>query len=1383
MKLFVRKIIIYIVLFNGLFLAAQNFTTYIKAEDGDDFVYLTFGFQPDATDDVDEGLDIEAPDPPDTGFDAALEWDSDRYFTNILAGDGDESLHSMNIRFQFPESGQVTLTWDNTNLADFGSFILQDILGGFFVNIDMTTTSSFTANNPTLHNPLVLMVTPNSDAVSTNRTPFAHAGTDMSTIAGLTVELDGSQSYDPDLDELSYSWTPLNEVELSDESIINPTFTAPDSEGSYPFSLTVTDPDGLVSDPDTVIVTVILNQPPVAVAGDDEEVDQGNTVMLDGSNSYDETDLGVLYYSWNSLDAVTLSDSTDERPTFFAEDVDVVTNYRFELIVSDGSLSSEPDTVTFTILENAAPTADAGADREVDQGTTVELNGAASSDPNNDELTYYWTAQDSTILLSDVNAAKPEFLAPDVDEVTDFIFSLYVMDEDSLTSESDEMTVTVLENKPPDADAGIALGYLNGVKLTSGISQVDQGTAVKLSGSDSEDINNDGFEFEWTVPEGIFGDTVATLSDTNVVFIAPDVDTETDFTFSLSVTDDHGAVSDPSEVTLTVLGNKPPTANGGVDKKGYRGSEITLFANQSYDHNFDSLFFDWDVPEDIQISDTNEMNPLLSLPVDSIDTDYLITLTVFDENGEASGLDSVIVTSIANSNSKPDKPLLFATVEHGKITLNWDNSAENSEDAFTGYFDFEGYRLYRSTDGGVTWGEPEDMLFDFEGNFVGWKPIVQYDLTAEQDSLHCIYSNTFDDCEYIRGMNFSGIDPMAERIDLGSNSGLQYTYIDSNVVDGVEYTYTVTSYDTGLRTYEVDYFLLEDYGVYQDTIIWSVSNPGYFVGDNEGGIVSQECDFGTDNNSEDISDWDSNYVKAVPGYRASNITFPDEEDVTSFIIADSLTIGNGNRVFTIVNEMELSDDMVKFEVQAVDNPDPEIDPFEGFKTENPELYVYNITDEVSQEPETWGNVYDVDEYTDIEIDSLMDFPGAYYDSTTLKIKIPDYKFDPIVLQYLDDVGFENNWSPFFDGIRVRFDNATREYPTDKLVALSEINFNGANAEMLESLFLNELFILELKYTDSQETFKRRPSYSYLIEFSDQPLDTVVEMIPADACGDRGFNTLLPFRITNITTGKKVGLKHTDKGLGGTPGSPGYKDCIWTRDETISFFFDEVTSRDNPEPTAEYTFDITVDFELFILETGLTEDWIEDASYLEDSVVKHEGMVWYSQAFAQAGIEPNAWIDNDGNGINENPWVPVYPWTNTTDDNSEVDEVTIVPVRWYVDGDSWIADLEELGKYSAVTEESLEEITVVPNPYIVRSQFNETAGSHKMRFTHLPQVCEITIYTITGEEVDVIYHDDQYESNEWWDLKNHSGNEIAPGLYFYRVTSEGKERLGKFAVVR
>ena len=75
-------------------------------------------------------------------------------------------------------------------------------------------------------------------------------------------------------------------------------------------------------------------------------------------------------------------------------------------------------------------------------------------------------------------------------------------------------------------------------------------------------------------------------------------------------------------------------------------------------------------------------------------------------------------------------------------------------------------------------------------------------------------------------------------------------------------------------------------------------------------------------------------------------------------------------------------------------------------------------------------------------------------------------------------------------------------------------------------------------------------------------------------------------------------------------------------------------------------------------------------------------------------------------------------------------------------------------------------------------------SNSLRFIHLPQQCRITIYTITGERVVTLDHNNEYDSNEWWDLKNGSGRDIAPGLYIYTVESgDLTPHIGKFAVVR
>ena len=58
-----------------------------------------------------------------------------------------------------------------------------------------------------------------------------------------------------------------------------------------------------------------------------------------------------------------------------------------------------------------------------------------------------------------------------------------------------------------------------------------------------------------------------------------------------------------------------------------------------------------------------------------------------------------------------------------------------------GYSDFEGTKYTRALDGGSTWGSASDRIYDADGLFVGWRPFKQFDLSAEEDSLYCVYSN------------------------------------------------------------------------------------------------------------------------------------------------------------------------------------------------------------------------------------------------------------------------------------------------------------------------------------------------------------------------------------------------------------------------------------------------------------------------------------------------------------------------------------------------------------------------------------------------------------------------------------------------------------------
>ena len=98
-----------------------------------------------------------------------------------------------------------------------------------------------------------------------------------------------------------------------------------------------------------------------------------------------------------------------------------------------------------------------------------------------------------------------------------------------------------------------------------------------------------------------------------------------------------------------------------------------------------------------------------------------------------------------------------------KIVLYWDKRSEQSTDPVTGNNMFQGYRVYRSTDRGSTWG---NVVTDLNGNPTDiYQPLAVYDIA---DGLSGAYTMS---------------DPLVY-YDLGSESGLQYTFIDENIVNG-----------------------------------------------------------------------------------------------------------------------------------------------------------------------------------------------------------------------------------------------------------------------------------------------------------------------------------------------------------------------------------------------------------------------------------------------------------------------------------------------------------------------------------------------------------------------------------------------------------------------
>ena len=128
----------------------------------------------------------------------------------------------------------------------------------------------------------------------------------------------------------------------------------------------------------------------------------------------------------------------------------------------------------------------------------------------------------------------------------------------------------------------------------------------------------------------------------------------------------------------------------------------------------------------------------------------------------------------------PLSPTLTAKASDGKVYLSWDDRADKltREPFLGGINDFEGYKLYRSTDKHF---QDAEVLRDGYGNPAGKRPIYQCDVI---DSIKGFVSFTS-----VNGLEYY----------LGDDTGIKHYFVDNTVQNGRTYYYALVSYDYGIQ--------------------------------------------------------------------------------------------------------------------------------------------------------------------------------------------------------------------------------------------------------------------------------------------------------------------------------------------------------------------------------------------------------------------------------------------------------------------------------------------------------------------------------------------------------------------------------------------------------
>ena len=608
----------------------------------------------------------------------------------------------------------------------------------------------------------------------------------------------------------------------------------------------------------------------------------------------------------------------------------------------------------------------------------------------------------------------------------------------------------------------------------------------------------------------------------------------------------------------------------------------------------------------------------------------------------------------------PIKPTVNVTSGNKKVILSWDSKAENSLDPIYGR-DFEGYRIYRSTDPGFI---DAYVVTDTYGNITFKKPLAVFDIVDSLKGPHPI--------------GFNGV-----QFDMGTDSGLEYLYVDSNLINGQKYYYAVTAFDKG---YDLDFYDL-----------------GFSEAENLLPIAPSECSIIVDLDRKGyVVNLSENAGIALPTAPAAGYIPPNtNEDGSSIVVHD---VGSSTGIIEL--------ETIIFE----DIPDSKTYTIEFEEIEAQPKIQYNIRDEEEKLENVvfLGGIASL-EYSNIDSSSFVltnvdgsveysdtvDF-SADYESGILAIDslsiisegvqyAASYKYYPIYQsKYLDG----ENDNKIFDGMQVKLTNAPLGVNND------QSGFIIGNSNYAWEIVASRVFPADFEITFEGD---------------------IGDSVNAD-----NDNVAAPFFIENVTHGDTMDFLVFDQD----------GDNEWDREEPIL-------------------------------------------------IMPYEGMITpYMFVVFDPYTNVTTIIDLGDTTVIDTAFDEIEDV-----EKGDVFRITInIP---FAEDDKYHFTTISSRISDSLAEDELQDIAVVPNPYVVaaawepRLTLESGRGERKLDFINLPSECTIKIFTLNGYLVNTIKHQSINENGTYsWNMLSKDGLELAHGLYIYHVEAEDiGEFTGKFALIK
>ncbi|GEM_PF-2460382 len=420
------------------------------------------------------------------------------------------------------------------------------------------------------------------------------------------------------LDTAGGTWT------INNYNNLDPINIQPGGSKSYQL-ISVTDNNGCLANPITGNPSIVVDPPPTANAGSDEEICEGSTFDLSTSGTLPSV-TNQSSIQWTSSGDGAFNDATILTPVYTPGVNDIANGSVTLQLEAGGNGNCTPVTDDMILSITAVPTVDAGSDEEVCEGSAFDLSTSATPPSATNFSSLQWTTSgDGT--FDDAIALHPVY-TPGTNDISNGTISLQLeaFGNGSCASATDNMTLTI--TPPPTANAGSD-------------EETCEGISFNLSTSATAPSASDFSSLQWTTSgDGTFDDATSLqpvyTPGTNDI-------TNGSVTLQLQANGNGNCIPVTDDMVLSIT--PAPVADAGSDEEICVGSTFDLSTSTTIPTATNSGGILWTTTGDGTFNDATALLPVYTPgTTDNANGTVTLQIEVFGNGSCPSVTDNMVLT-------------------------------------------------------------------------------------------------------------------------------------------------------------------------------------------------------------------------------------------------------------------------------------------------------------------------------------------------------------------------------------------------------------------------------------------------------------------------------------------------------------------------------------------------------------------------------------------------------------------------------------------------------------------------------------------------------------------------------------------------------------------